>query len=45
MALSPLEPCVSGDPVQEGDDDESDDGESGGGDHGFSLSLFLSCSV
>jgi hypothetical protein len=27
----------SGNPVQEGDDDESDDGECGGGDHGDSL--------
>jgi hypothetical protein len=29
----------SGDPVQEGNDDESDDGECGGGDHGGSLGV------
>jgi hypothetical protein len=35
----------SGDPVQEGNDDESNDGECSGGDHGGSLGVLRFASV
>jgi hypothetical protein len=41
-------PCMaasSGNPVQEGDDDESDDGECGGGDHVGSFGALRFASV